>query len=134
MSPEPRRAQASVASVGMPPSYPPPKPPISRRDLAGSLAALVLTAIGGGVAAFLALFMMAFTDNCPPTTCNIDAGVTAIMAGFAVAAVVCAIGAVVTIVRLAGRNRAWPFAVATLLLTAAACAAGIGGYIAAVGG
>lgn len=118
----------------MPQSYPPPKPPISRGDLAGSLAALVLTVIGGGVAAFLGLFLMAFTDNCPPATCNIDAGVTAIMAGFAAAAVVCAIGAVMTIVRLARRNLAWPFAVATLVLTAAACAAGLGGYLAAVGG
>ena len=116
------------------PSHPPPKPPISRGDLLGSLAALVLTVVGGGVAATLGLFMMALTDNCPPTTCNIDAGVTAIMAGFAAAAVVCVIGAIVTIVRLARRNLAWPFALATLGLTAAACAAGMAGYLAAVGG
>lgn len=115
-------------------SYPPPKPPISRADLVGSLAALVLTVIGGGAAAVLGVFMMAFTDYCPPETCNIDAGVTAIMAGFAAAAVVGAIGTVMTIVRLVRRNPAWPFAVATLVLTAAACAAGIGGYLFAVGG
>ncbi|ORA99715.1 hypothetical protein BST33_13095 [Mycolicibacter minnesotensis] len=118
----------------MSPSYPPPKPPISRGDLAGSLAALVLTVVGGGLAAILGLFMMAFTDNCPTTTCNIDAGVTAITAGFAAAAAVCAAGTVLTIVRLVRRNLAWPFAVATLALTAAACAAGLGGYLAAVGG
>ena len=115
-------------------SYPPPKPPISRGDLARSLCTLVLTVISGGAAALLGLFLMAFTDNCPPATCNIDAGVTAIMAGFAAAAVVGAIGTVVTIVRLVRRNPAWPFAVATLVLTAAACAVGIGGYLAAVGG
>ncbi|OBG41635.1 hypothetical protein [Mycolicibacter heraklionensis] len=115
-------------------SYPPPKPPISRGDLAGSLCALALTVVGGGVAAILGLFLMAFTDNCPPATCDIDAGVTAIMAGFAAAAVVGLAGTVVTVVRLVRRNPAWPFAVGTLVLTAAACAVGIGGYLAAVGG
>ncbi|WP_046301265.1 MULTISPECIES: hypothetical protein [unclassified Mycobacterium] len=113
---------------------PPPKPPISRGDLAGSVSALVLTFVGGAVAAVLGLFMMAFTDYCPPATCNIDAGVTAIMTGFAAAAAVGAIGTAVTIVRLVRRHRAWPYAVATLVLTAVACAVGIGGYLAAVGG
>ncbi|MCV7086129.1 hypothetical protein [Mycolicibacter hiberniae] len=115
-------------------SHPPPKPPISWGDLVGALSALALTFIGSGVAAFLGLFLMAFTDNCPPSTCNIDAGVTAITAGFAAAAVVVVGGTVVTIVRLVRRNPAWPFALATLVLTAAACTAGIGGYITAVGG
>lgn len=115
-------------------SFPEPKPPISRGDLAASLSVLVLTVIGSGVAAVLGLFMMAFTDYCPPATCNLDAGVTVIMIGFAIAAAVGVTGTVVTIVRLVQRNPAWPFAVATLVLTAAACIAGIAGYIAEVGG
>lgn len=115
-------------------TYPPPKPPISRADLAGSLIALALTVVGGGAAAVLGLLMMAFTDNCPAATCNINAGVAAIMAGFAAAALIGTVGTVLTIVRLVQRNPAWPFAVATMVLTAAACAAGIGGYLVAVGG
>jgi len=42
----------------------PTKPPISIGDLIGSIAAPVLTFIGGGVAAFFGVFVMAFTDYC----------------------------------------------------------------------
>lgn len=56
-------------------SYPPPRPPISRTDLAGSIAALVLTVVGGGAAAVvLGVFMMAFTDYCPAAACAAGIG------------------------------------------------------------
>lgn len=117
-----------------PPSDPPPKPPVSRADFIGSVTALVLTVVGAATTALLGLMVVAFTDNCPPATCDIDAGVTAITAGFGVAAALGLIGMALTIVRLVRRRPAWPFAVATFALTAAACAAGIGGYLTAVGG
>ena len=116
--------------------YPPPpaKPPISGGDLAASIVALVLTYVGGVVAAFFGLFAMAFTDYCPPVTCHIDAGINAMAAAFIAAAVVAVAGTVVTVIRLTKRNPAWPFAVGTMALCAALCVLGFGGYIAAVGG
>lgn len=117
--------------------YPPPPAvarPIPRVDLAVSITALVLTVAGGAVAAFFGIFIMAFTDHCPPATCHIDTGVTAMVTGFTVAAIVWLAGTVLTIVRLVRRAAAWPFALGTLALCAAACVAGIGGYLLAVGG
>ncbi|MUL77242.1 hypothetical protein [Mycolicibacterium sp. CBMA 226] len=113
---------------------PPARPPISGGDLAASISALVLTYVGGGVAAFFAVFAMAFTDYCPPATCHIDAGINAMAAGFIAAIVVALAGTVVTVIRLVKRRPAWPFAVGTLGLCAVLCALAIGGYIAAVGG
>lgn len=110
---------------------PPAKPPISSGDLAASISALVLTYVGGGVAAFFAVFAMAFTDYCPPATCHIDAGINAMAAGFIAAALVALAG---TVFRLVKRLRAWPFAVGTMGLCAVLCLFGIGGYLAAVGG
>lgn len=107
---------------------------MSTGDLIGSIAALVLTVIGGGVAAFFGLFFMAFTDYCPPATCHIDAGVNAMAAGFIAAAVIGIAGTVMTIIRLVARRPAWPFAVGTMGLCALACGLAIAGYLAAVGG
>ncbi|MCF6385714.1 hypothetical protein L2K20_01920 [Mycobacterium sp. MBM] len=120
-------------TYGYPPQ-PPAQRPISGVDLAMSITALVLTVAGGAVAAFLGIFAMAFTDHCPPETCHVDAGVTAMFTGFTVAAVLWLAGTVLTIVRLVRRATAWPFATGTLVLCAAACLAGIGGYLVAVGG
>ena len=117
--------------------YPPPtpaRPPLSSGDLAASISALVLTYVGGGVAAFFAVFALAFTDYCPPATCHIDAGINAMAAGFIAAALVALAGTVVTVIRLVKRLRAWPFAVGTLVLCAVLCIGAIGGYIAAFGG
>lgn len=124
-------------TFGPPPGYPTPPPakrPISGADLAVSITALALTVVGGAVAAFFGIFFMAFTDYCPPESCDIDAGVTAMFTGFAAAAVLWIAGTALTVVRLVRRTAAWMFAIGTLLLCAAACVAGIGGYLAAVGG
>ena len=110
------------------------KPPISGVDLGISIAALALTVFGAAGAAFLAVMLMAFTDNCPQPACDIDAGVTWVFTGFGAAAVIAVAGVVATIVALARRVRAWPFAVGTLVLCGAACLLGILGYTAAVGG
>ncbi len=110
-------------------------PPRSGVDLAISITLLVLTYAGGGVAAFLAVFMLAFTDYCPPATCHIDAGgVTAVMTGFGVAVLIAIAGTVITIVQMVRRAKAWPWATGTLVLCAVACGLGMAGYIAAVGG
>lgn len=116
------------------PGYPPARRPASGIDIAMSILALLLALGGGAVAAFFGIFFMAFTDHCPPETCHIDAGVTAMFIGFTAAALLWLAGTTVTIVRLVRRTRAWPFALGTLVLNAVACVAGIGGYLAAVGG
>ncbi|MBI3214010.1 MAG: hypothetical protein HYZ38_09340 [Mycobacterium sp.] len=113
---------------------PPPKPPVSATDVTISVILLVLTVVGGAFGAFMGLFMLAFTDTCPPATCNLDAAVTSIVTGLAVAALVALVGTVLTIVRLVARSTAWPFALGTCVLCAAACVLGIAGYIVAVGG
>ncbi|WP_395308068.1 hypothetical protein V4U86_22235 [Mycobacterium sp. AMU20-3851] len=115
---------------------PPPaaKPPVSGVDIAVSVTALALALVGGAVAAFFGIFFMAFTDTCPPETCDIDAGVSAMFTGFIAAAGLWATGLVVTIAQLVRRSRAWPYAVGTLGLCAAACVLGIAGYLVAVGG
>ena len=117
------------------PGYPPPvtKRPVSGIDLAFSILALLLAVCGGGVAAFFGIFFMAFTDYCPPETCDIDAGVSAMFAGFIAAALLWIAGTTLTIVSLVRRSRAWPYALGTLVLCAGACLLGIAGYIAAVG-
>lgn len=116
------------------PAPPPAKRPISGVDLAVSISALVLTIAGGAVAGFFGIFFMAFTDHCPPESCHIDAGVTAMFTGFTAAALLWITGTVLTIMRLMRRCTAWTFAIGTLMLCAAACVAGIGGYLVAVGG
>lgn len=113
---------------------PPAKPPVSRTDLVWSIVALVLTFAGGGVAAFLGLFVMAFTDYCPPATCHVDVGVSTMVTGFIVAAVLGLAGSIITVIRLTTRAPAWPFAFGTLALCALACTVAIAGYIKAVGG
>ena len=64
------------------PGYPPARRPASGIDIAMSILALLLALGGGAVAAFFGIFFMAFTDHCPPETCHIDAGVTAMFIGF----------------------------------------------------
>ena len=65
-----------------PPGYAPsPKPPVAPVDLTISVVAMILTVLGIVVAGFLGFMLLAFTDYCPPETCNIDAGVTAVMTG-----------------------------------------------------
>ena len=113
---------------------PPAKPPMSRADLIWSIVMLVLTYAGGAVAAFVGVFVMAFTDNCPPATCHIDTGINIMFAAFVVAAVLALAGTVLTVVRLMARASAWPFALITLGVCAMACLVAIAGYIKAVGG
>lgn len=110
------------------------KPPVSGVDAAVSVTALTLTLVAGAVAAFFGVFFMAFTDDCPAGTCNIDAGVTAMFTGFIVAAGLWVAGLVLTVARLRRRTRAWPYASGTLALCTAACVLGIAGYLQAVGG
>jgi len=111
---------------------PPGTPPVDTSDMVISVIAMVLTVLGGVGAAFMGLMLMAFTDYCPPTTCNVDLGVNLLFAGLLAAGVIALAGIAVTIARLVRRLRAWPYAVAALVLTGAACMLGLAGYTNAV--
>ncbi|MCX2928854.1 hypothetical protein ORI20_01110 [Mycobacterium sp. CVI_P3] len=117
------------------PGHPPPaKPPRSAADLAISITVMVLTVVFGAAGAVLGLFALAFLDYCPPATCSVDGAVTAVMTAVGIAALVGLVGMIVTIVALARRKRAWPFAVGTLALCVVVFFFGGMAYSAAVGG
>ncbi|HEX2286153.1 MAG TPA: hypothetical protein VHI10_15220 [Mycobacterium sp.] len=119
------------------PSYPqatrPPKPPVSGKDVAISVAALIITGLIGGVAAVFGLFSLAFLDHCPPESCSAEGAATAVGTALFAAFLIGVAGLVATIVRLVRRKPAWPFAVATLVLCAVAVFLGGVGYAMAVG-
>jgi hypothetical protein len=112
---------------------PPPKPPMSGSDLAVSITALVFTVLLGITAAVLGMFSLAFLDSCPPESCSADDAVTAVGTALVIAVAVGAVGLTATIVALYRRKRAWPFAIATLVLCLIAFVLGGVGYAVAVG-
>lgn len=116
------------------PAMPPPKPPVSGVDVAVSITVLVLTVIFLAASAFMGLFSLAFLDSCPPATCSVEGAISAVMSGVGTAVALGVIGLVITVVRLFRRKRAWPLAVATLVLCAIAVVLGGVGYVIAVGG
>lgn len=93
----------------------------------------MLTVLLGGASAVMGLMSLAFLDYCPPATCSVDGAVTAVLSALAIAAVIGIAGVVTTIVRLAARKTAWPFAVGTLLTCVAVLFVGMIAYTAAVG-
>jgi hypothetical protein len=118
------------------PGYPPPpaKPPRSATDLTIAIVVMVLTVVVGAGGAFLGLMSLAFLDYCPPTTCSAEGAVTAVLTAVGIATVVAVVGMTFTIVALARRKRAWPFAVGTFVLCMVALFFGGAAYTLAVGG
>jgi hypothetical protein len=94
---------------------------------------LVVAAVGSAVGAGMEFMMLAFTDYCPPESCNADRAATSVLLSVSAAGVLMLIGSVLTIVWLVRRRLAWPFATATLILSAAAELLGFVGYFVAVG-
>ncbi|MCB0932534.1 MAG: hypothetical protein KDB71_11615 [Mycobacterium sp.] len=131
--------------MGYPPPYPPYPPygpypppggqPASRTaDRVISILVLAFTGmvlVGG---AFMGLMMLAFLDHCPRATCSVSGAVGSVVTAVGVAAVVSLAGLVVTVVRMARRLTAWPFAVGTLGLCVLALFGGGLAYFVAVGG
>ncbi|WP_208300551.1 hypothetical protein [Mycobacterium sp. DL592] len=116
------------------PGYPPPAPPQrSTTDMTTSIIVMVVTILMGAAAVFFGIFSLAFLDYCPPATCSAEGAATAVFTALGVAAVVGLVGMIVTIIALARRKRAWPFAVGTLGLCIVVLFFGAVGYSAAVG-
>ncbi len=111
----------------------PRKPPLSAADLWISIGVLLLTAAMGAVGAVGGLFSLAFLDYCPPGSCSADGAASAVWGSVLIAVLVGLAGLVTTIVRLARRKPAWPFATATFCLCAVVLFAGLVGYVIATG-
>lgn len=124
-----------------PPPYPPPYPypypprprPRSGADVAISIVVMVLTVLIGAMGALMGLSGLAFLDHCPPATCSPQGAVNAVLTAVLVAALVCLVGLITTIVLLSTRKRAWPCAVGTLAAVVGVYALGAVGYGLAVG-
>jgi hypothetical protein len=100
----------------MPPPWPPPPPPprSSGADITVSVLLIVGTVLTVGAGSMMGVFSLVFLDDCPPATCSVDGAVTASTTTVAIAALVGLAGIIITIVRLARRKSAWPFAVGTI--------------------
>jgi hypothetical protein len=94
---------------------------------------MVVAVFGWAVAAGMEFMFLAFTDYCPPQSCSADGAATSVLVSVSAAAGLTVIGCIATIVQLVRRRAAWPFAVATLVLSGAAELLGVVGYFAAVG-
>ncbi|WP_134767781.1 hypothetical protein [Nocardioides sp. 1609] len=100
------------------------RPPRRQGDLSVSVAALAVAAGIGFLLGAFGLMSLAFVDGCTPPDCDADAFTRAINLTLVGASVVGIGGTVTTVVRLARRSVAWPFAVATLVLVLATYAVG----------
>jgi hypothetical protein len=110
-----------------------PVPPrTNSTDLTVSILLIIVTVLAVGAGSLMGVFSLAFLDNCPPETCSTDAAVNASMTTVAIAALVGVAGIVTTIVRLATRKRAWPFAIGTLAVCIAVFVGGAVAYTGAV--
>ncbi|CAN3129248.1 Transmembrane protein [Mycobacterium sp. smrl_JER01] len=115
------------------PVRPVPSPPrCSGADVGVSLALLALTVLFGAVAATFGVLSLAFLDHCPPATCSVDGAVNAVFTALLAAAGIGLTGLVLTIVQLARRKTAWPFALGTFVLCVFAVLLGLVAYSAAV--
>jgi hypothetical protein len=112
----------------------PGPPPVRSRtwDVVLSTLLLVVAGVIAAMGVFVGVFSVAFLDDCSPPTCRAGAAWIAVGSALAAAVVIGIVGLAVTIVRLARRRAAWPFAIMTLLLVLLALAAGALGYVAAV--
>ena len=121
-----------ISRMGYPLPPPPPPPPRNAADVTVSVVVIVMTVLAVCGGAFMGLFSVAFLDHCPPPTCSAEGAVTASLTAVVVAGLLAVAGIITTIVRLATRKTAWPFAVGTLVLCAGAFLLGAIAYTAAV--
>jgi hypothetical protein len=111
-----------------------PPPARSRTwDVVVSSLVLVVAAVVVATGVFVGVFSVAFLDGCPAPTCRSGDAWIAVGSALAAAVVLGLAGMVLTIVRLTRRRAAWPFACATLVLVVLVLAAGVIGYVTAVG-
>jgi uncharacterized BrkB/YihY/UPF0761 family membrane protein len=110
--------------------------PIRQRavwDIILSVVFLVLAVGGALVGAVSQVFILAFTDYCPQTTCHINEAVNSVFVTWAVIAVVLLASIVATIVRLIRRRRGWWVALIGAVVVYVGALVGFVLYVSAVG-
>ena len=112
-------------------------PPSPRRragwDIALTIVILVLAAIGLAVGGFIDFIGLAFTDYCPPATCNVDRAVAGVSSGILAGVVIFVVGTVIAIILLITRRRGWWVGLSTAVLVGAAVVTAGVLYASAVG-
>ncbi len=101
--------------------------------MVASIAVLVVAAVVIYVGVLVGVFALALLDSCYAPRCSENAVWTAVVAPLVVAVVLGLAGMVATIVRLARRRPAWPFALGALVAVVIVMAAGVVAYTASVG-
>lgn len=102
-------------------------------DIALSIVFMVVAVLALIIGLFLQLFAVAFTDSCPPATCNSDLGISEVGIVWSVVGIVLLVSIVMTIVFLVIRRRAWWIALIGLAVVLAGAVLAFALYIAAVG-
>ncbi|SOX52914.1 hypothetical protein MAAFP003_1582, partial [Mycobacterium ahvazicum] len=98
-----------------------------------SVVLMVVAVVGWGATAGMEFMFLAFTDYCPPEHCSTDRAATSVLLSVSVVAAATVLGCIATVIRLVRRRSGWPYAVATLAISALAELLGVVGYFAAVG-
>ncbi|MEJ8282045.1 hypothetical protein [Pseudonocardia spirodelae] len=106
---------------------------VVRWDAALSGAALALTGMLVALGVFGGVFLVAFLDYCPPRTCSSSAVLVSVGGAVVVAVAAGIAGLAMTVLRVVERRPAWPFALATLVVTGAAVTFGAVHYASAIG-
>jgi len=117
---------------GWQPGWPPPQR--SGADIAVSVVMMVLTVLLLAGSGFMGLMSLAFLDYCPPQRCSVSGAVNSVVGALAVALFVAFGGMLLTVIRLATRKTAWPFAVGTLGACIGVLFCGAVAYSISVGG
>jgi hypothetical protein len=103
-------------------------------DVALSIVFMVFAVVSALVAGFLQLFLVAFTDVCPPATCHEDLGFTELSIIWIVVLTVLVASILLSIVFLITRRRAWWIALIGLAVVLLGSVLGVVLYYFAVGG
>jgi uncharacterized BrkB/YihY/UPF0761 family membrane protein len=113
-----------------------PTPPRRRAtwDIVLTIIFMVLAILTSFIGLFAQLFILAFTDDCPPSTCHIDQGVASVGVTWFIVGIVVLLSIVFGIVLLVRRRRAWWVALIGLFTSIVGAIVGFVLYLSAVGG
>jgi hypothetical protein len=102
-------------------------------DIVLSIVFLVIAAVSTVLGGFLGLFFAAFTDYCPPKTCNENLGIAEVLGVYGFLIVVVLVAVILTIVFLTRRRRAWWLGAAATVISIICAIVAYALYSAAIG-
>lgn len=107
--------------------------PLIRWDVALAGSALALSGMLIALGVFGGVFLVAFLDYCPPTTCSSSRVLVSVSCAVVVAVAAGIAGSAITVLRIVERRISWPFAIVTLVVVGTAIAVGAVDYTSAIG-